>query len=44
MLKRMFAQGDRGAAPRDTDADWEEIGRANPYYGVLTDPRFKSRI
>lgn len=42
MLKRMFAQGDRGAAPRDTDADWEEIGRANPYYGVLTDPRFKT--
>lgn len=27
---------------RDTDADWEEIGRTNPYYGVLTDPRFKS--
>ncbi len=29
-------------ASRDTDADWEEIGRTNPYFGVLTDPRFRS--
>ncbi|HEV7352760.1 MAG TPA: methyltransferase domain-containing protein [Brevundimonas sp.] len=28
--------------PRDTDADWEEIGRTHPYFGVLTDPRFRS--
>jgi SAM-dependent methyltransferase len=32
----------RHAAPvlRDTDGDWEEIGGRDPYYGVLTDPRF----
>jgi SAM-dependent methyltransferase len=27
---------------RDTDGDWEEIGRLNPYFGVLTDPKFKT--
>ncbi|WP_333612291.1 class I SAM-dependent methyltransferase [Brevundimonas bullata] len=42
MFKRLFGRGSRGAMPRDTDADWEEIGRSNPYYGVLTDPRFKT--
>ncbi|MFK0299438.1 class I SAM-dependent methyltransferase [Brevundimonas sp. NPDC090276] len=42
MLKRLFGRGSRSAAPRDTDADWEEIGRSNPYFGVLTDPRFKT--
>ena len=25
---------------RDTDRDWDQIGRAHPYYGVLADPRF----
>jgi SAM-dependent methyltransferase len=25
---------------RDTDKDWNEIGRTHPYYGVLTNPRF----
>lgn len=25
---------------RDTDADWEELGKTNPYFGVLADPRF----
>jgi SAM-dependent methyltransferase len=42
MLKTLFGRTAADAAPRDTDADWEEIGRTNPYYGVLTDPRFKS--
>jgi SAM-dependent methyltransferase len=28
------------AAPRDTDADWQIIGARDPFYGVLTDPRF----
>lgn len=27
---------------RDTDADWEAIGRTQPYYGVLTDPKFRT--
>jgi len=42
MLKTLFDRSAVKASPRDTDADWEEIGRTNPYYGVLTDPRFKS--
>ena len=42
MLKTRFGRTTARATPRDTDADWEEIGRTNPYYGVLTDPRFKS--
>lgn len=42
MLKTLFGRTTARATPRDTDADWEEIGRKNPYYGVLTDPRFKS--
>lgn len=25
---------------RDTDSDWEELGRTNPYFAVLTDPRY----
>lgn len=25
---------------RDTDFDWTLIGNEEPYYGVLTDPRF----
>lgn len=29
-------------ASRDTDADWETIGRTQPYFGVLTDPRFRT--
>lgn len=31
---------DAVALIRDTDADWEEIGRTNPYFGVLAAPRF----
>lgn len=42
MLKTLFGRPAADTTPRDTDADWEEIGRTNPYYGVLTDPRFKS--
>ncbi|WP_271166258.1 class I SAM-dependent methyltransferase [Brevundimonas intermedia] len=42
MLKTLFGRSAADVAPRDTDADWEEIARTNPYYGVLTDPRFKS--
>jgi SAM-dependent methyltransferase len=26
---------------RDTDADWREIGASEPYWGVLTNPRFR---
>jgi SAM-dependent methyltransferase len=26
---------------RNTDADWQLIGEQDPYYGVLTDPRFR---
>lgn len=36
------AEVDPETCQRDTDADWEEIGRANPYFGVLADPRFKT--
>ncbi|WP_292060045.1 MULTISPECIES: class I SAM-dependent methyltransferase [unclassified Brevundimonas] len=36
------AEVDADVRPRDTDADWEEIGRTNPYFGVLADPRFKT--
>ncbi len=27
---------------RDTDADWREIGASEPFWGVLTNPEFKS--
>jgi SAM-dependent methyltransferase len=27
----------------DSDVSWEQIGRENPYFGVLTDPRFRGR-
>jgi len=30
-----------GANSRDTDADWREIGRSLPYWGVLTQDRFR---
>jgi len=36
----MFASRQAPVGPRDTDGDWEEIGRLNPYFGVLTDPKF----
>ncbi|KDP95600.1 hypothetical protein ER13_15265 [Brevundimonas sp. EAKA] len=42
MFKTLFGRRSADSTPRDTDADWEEIGRTNPYYGVLTDQRFKS--
>lgn len=29
---------------RDTDADWEAIGATQPYFGVLTDPRFRTEV
>lgn len=28
-------------ARRDTDADWREVGRRNPYWGVISQPRFE---
>lgn len=28
---------------RDTDEDWKIIGKKDPYFGVLTDPRFHKR-
>jgi SAM-dependent methyltransferase len=27
-----------------TDADWEQWGRRDPYYGVLADPRFRATV
>ena len=36
----MFGSRQAAASPRDTDGDWEEIGRLNPYFGVLTHPKF----
>ena len=30
----------RRAVIRDTDADWQQIGRAEPFFGVLTNPKF----
>lgn len=43
MFKRLLPQKKVVAVPpRDTDADWEEIARANPYYGVLANARFKT--
>lgn len=32
----------RPRTPRDTDADWEELGRRDPYFGVLADPKFRT--
>ena len=32
------------AMPRDTDADWEQLGRNDSYFGVLADPRFRSDV
>src|SRR3954463_1763115 len=26
---------------RDTDWDWSELGKVEPYYSVLTDPKFR---
>jgi predicted TPR repeat methyltransferase len=31
----------RGEHLRDTDADWRSIGEDEPYYGVLTDSKFR---
>ncbi len=27
---------------RDTDADWRHLGETDPYFGVVTDPRFRT--
>lgn len=32
--------GTPSAEVRDTDADWEELGKTNPYFGVLTETRY----
>lgn len=37
-MLRLFAA--RASGDRDTDADWRKIGSDEPYYGVLTDPRY----
>lgn len=43
MLRTLFRREPAPATSlRDTDGDWEDIGRANPYFGVLTDPRFRT--
>jgi SAM-dependent methyltransferase len=31
----------RDPETRDTDADWREIGGSEPYWGVITDPKFR---
>lgn len=40
-IVRLLAPKLRQAATRDTDSDWEQIGRLDPYFGVLTDPKFR---
>ena len=30
------------ARPRDTDADWRELGATQPYWGVLTHPSYRT--
>ncbi|MDO6416762.1 class I SAM-dependent methyltransferase [Sphingomonas sp. BIUV-7] len=41
MLKRWLGKAkDAAPAARDTDADWRKLGRDEPYFGVLADPRF----
>lgn len=42
MFKALFGRPVAKVTLRDTDSDWEEIGRTNPYFGVLTDPRFRT--
>lgn len=32
---------DAAFAHRDTDADWREIGASDPYWGVMSQPRFQ---
>src|SRR5262249_28554094 len=27
---------------RDTDADWREVGRSQPYWGVITAPQYRT--
>jgi SAM-dependent methyltransferase len=39
-MKNLFRRAARGQ-PRDTDRDWAMIGEREPYFGVLTHPRFK---
>lgn len=34
-------EGVMTAQPRNTDADWQLIGDKEPYFGVLTNPRFR---
>jgi SAM-dependent methyltransferase len=33
--------GDKKVTPRDSDQEWEEIGRTDPYYGVITHEKFR---
>ena len=28
---------------RDTDADWRELGRSNPYWGVISHPDYQNQ-
>lgn len=39
-MLRLLAGRTASGGYRDTDADWRKIGSDEPYYGVLTDPRF----
>ena len=39
-LKMALALRRAHGARRDTDADWQKIGSDEPFFGVITDPRF----
>jgi len=34
---------DKDSATMSTDAEWEKWGRQDPYFGVITNPRFRAR-
>src|SRR6266852_4183437 len=36
------AGGEERRMDMSTDTDWEEWGRRDPYFGVITDPKFRS--
>lgn len=41
MLRRILSRIRASTPIRDTDQDWEIIGKTEPYFGVLTSERFK---
>jgi SAM-dependent methyltransferase len=36
------ADVDEALVVRDTDADWRELGKSNPYWGVISQPDFRA--